>query len=148
MPHTAQPPRAAFVMPAWWRDPAFSLREISEFLNVPSVTLDHWFAIARITGHDAGKRKGSRRRFYSCHDVYIVALLAKLRDIGFPASDRAIAAAYEFATDEHGRPVAPATNGVWRVDHGTEGVHFAVQAWLAWVAVRAFATPHFGTAHV
>lgn len=146
MTHTAAPPRAAFVIPVWWLDPAFSLREVSEFIDVPNETVNNWFAVARITGKAAGTKRGSRR-FYSCHELYLAALLAKLRKIGHPANDRAIVSAYAFAHDEHGQPIAPAYDGVWKVHDGDVGVHIEVQAWLAWTAVRAFATPQFGGAH-
>lgn len=134
-----------FVMPAWWRDPAFSVREIAEFCDVPTVTVEHWLGIARIAGMPLGRKRGGRR-FYSCHETYLIALLAKLRAIRFPVTDRVIASAYAFTHDEDGRPVAPGHIETWNV-LGTADATLHVPAFACWTATRAFAVPHFGTTH-
>ncbi|MBP0439545.1 MerR family transcriptional regulator [Tianweitania sediminis] len=142
MPHdAARAVPGTFPMPAWWRDHAFTLREIAEFLGAPKATVDHWFDIARAAGIGVGQKKGGRR-FYSAHEVFAACLLGKLREHSIPVSNTTISSAFAFACHPDGKPRTIADNAMWRL-YGENGAAVEVEAWLCWSAARAYAAQHF-----
>jgi len=141
---TPSPPSGGcFVVPSWWTDAAFNLSEVSKFLDTPISTVSFWLTLARASGIDVGDRTGNRSR-YSCHDVFALALLAKLRSRHVRINADVVADAFAFTTD-NGRPRPVAYDGAWTVFDGDASL--TVPAWLCWTAVRAWASKFFGTAH-
>lgn len=140
---TAPPSGGHFVVPDWWTDPAFNLAEISTFLGTPISTVSYWLTLARASGIEVGDQSGNRTR-YSCADVFALALLAKLRGCHVRVNADVVNAAFAF-TSENGRPRQIPYNGMWTVFD--DDASLTVPAWLAWTAVRAWATQYFGGAH-
>ncbi len=123
--------------PGWWFDHDYQNPEIASFLNVPARTVEEWLTKARLAGAYPGQKRG-RYRFYSAHHAYACALLAKLQRVRWRIDPDTIHAAFKFACDIHGTPRAPKFGEQWTVaDDG--GAIVQVDAWLAFVAVRAWA---------
>ena len=137
-------PGGSFVVPIWWTDPAFNLAEISAFLGTPISTVSYWLTLARASGIEVGDHSGNRTR-YSCHDVFALSLLAKLRGRHVRINADVVTAAFAFAS-ENGRPRPIPYNGEWTVFD--DEASLKVPSWLCWTAVRAWASNYFGTSHV
>ena len=123
--------------PDRWRDHDFRLPEIARFIDVPGKTLDDWLSRSRALGFPPGVSAG-RFRFYSGAHVFAVAMLAKLRHIGVGVDSATIAGAFSVAFDATGAPRIPAPGTKWEVANA-RGAEISVDAWLAFVAARAFA---------
>ena len=142
---TTDPPSGGhFVVPTWWTEPAFNLTEVAKFIDTPISTVSLWVTFARAGGHVVGDTS-ARHALYSCHDVFALAMLAKLRSRSIPITASLVADAFAF-TAEHGRPRPVQYNGEWVVFD--DGASLTVPAWLCWTAVRAWASKFFGTSHV
>jgi hypothetical protein len=141
--HPSPPAGGCFVVPAWWTKPTFNLSEIAQFLDTPISTVSFWLTLARAAGLEVGDQSGNRTR-YSCHDVFALSLLAKLRIRHVRINAMTVFSAFVFAGKPDPRPVAH--NGEWVV-YSEDGVNLTVPAWLCWTAVRAWASKYFGTAH-
>ncbi|WP_412048649.1 hypothetical protein ACK6D9_11675 [Hoeflea sp. Naph1] len=100
--------------------------------------------MARASGIEVGDMSGNRTR-YSCHDIFALSLLAKLRSRHVRINADVVAAAFAFTT-ENGCPRPVACNGEWVVFD--DDASLTVPAWLCWTAVRGWATKFFGTSHV
>lgn len=144
MANPSPPSGGRFVVPVWWTDAAFNLSEVSKFLDAPISTVSFWLTLARASGIDVGDHSGNRRR-YSCHDVFALALLAKLRTRHVRINADVVSDAFAFTAD-CGRPRPVGYHEDWLVFDGD--ANLTVPAWLCWTAVRAWATKYFGGAHV
>ncbi|MFN3318026.1 MAG: hypothetical protein ACK43M_04735 [Allorhizobium sp.] len=117
--------------PPDWLCHDFRLQQISKFVGLPATTIDGWLATARAQGHPPGVMAG-RFRWLSCYHVLAVALLSKLAKTGMPITPTAVFSAFDYATN------TPQPDAVWIVAD-QDGARVIVDAWLAFVAVRAWA---------
>lgn len=130
-------PAGYFVVPNWWEKPAFSLTQISDFLKLPPSSVHYYITLAKAKGVSICAP-------FSCHDLLPLVLIVFLRRTGIRVNADHIAAAFAFVGGSTPRPIGH--DELWAVFDG-DGATVTVQAWLAWTAVRAFATKKFGTSH-
>lgn len=124
--------------PATWLDADFSLKDLARFTGVAPTTIDFWMQTGRLCGQSAGLKKG-RNRYFATYHLFVVALLAKLQKVGLPIAPGIIASAFRHANDEFHSPRAYfLPDEVWTVADEA-GATVTVDAWLAFVAARAWA---------
>lgn len=142
MANPSPPSGGCFVVPTWWTKHSFNLSEVSQFLDTPISTVSFWLTLARAAGLEVGDHSANRTA-YSCHDVFALSLLAKLRLRRVRINADVVVSAFNFAGIPTPRPVP--CDGDWVVFD--DDASLTVPAWLCWTAVRAWATKVHGTAH-
>ncbi|MBY3306172.1 hypothetical protein HFO04_25880 [Rhizobium laguerreae] len=78
-------------LPAFWRQPSFSVAETADLVGVSEVTLRTW--LTRAPPGDFLGTKTANRIFFSCREVFYYLLVAHLSDYGVPIRTALYAAA-------------------------------------------------------
>jgi hypothetical protein len=136
MPETRPSSGGCYPIPSWWTEPRYNLSEIAHFLQVPIATIHLWIKLARATGLEVGDASLSRP-LYSAHQIFALALLAKLHAINIRINADTIASAFAFANV--GIDLKPIPHdAIWTVIDEA-GAVLQVQSWIVFSAVRHFA---------
>lgn len=106
-----------FEPPQWLFDYSFTVKEAAELIGVPFDTLNHWLKSLAMMGFPVNSLRRNRR-LMTGHDVYTVAILAALQQIGVQCTPKILVSV-------HG---ATHPNNVARLPFLMEAVHLIESA--------------------